>query len=86
MCDQLLKNFDIDYIVLGEGEKKLLNLIRAIEGKVPLESVGGIAYRKNGIIIKKISTENDNILDLDSLPFPFSEEQLEIFTAISLMI
>ncbi len=79
MCDQLLQNFNIDYIVFGEGEKKLLNLIKAIEGRIPLESVGGIAYRKNGVIIKNIATEKDIITDLDSLPFPFSEEQLEIF-------
>ena len=80
MYEQLLGHFDIDYIVLGEGERKLLYLIRAIEGKIPLESVGGIAYKINGKIIKNSLKESYFIEDLDSLPFPFSKDQMEIFT------
>ncbi len=78
MCDQLLNNYKIDYIVLGEGEHKLLKLIMAIEGKIPLDTVNGIAYKKNNQIIK-ISRNDDFIIDLDVLPFPYSEEQLHIF-------
>ncbi|MFX1592157.1 MAG: B12-binding domain-containing radical SAM protein [Promethearchaeota archaeon] len=80
MYEQLLEHFEIDYIVLGEGERKLLNLIRAIEGKISRESVRGIAYKVNGKIIINSQEENDFIVDLDSLPFPFNEEQIEIFT------
>jgi len=59
----------MDYIVLGEGEEKFLNLIRAIEGKIPLESVGGIVYKKGGIIFKNNMKGDDFIKDLDNLPF-----------------
>jgi radical SAM superfamily enzyme YgiQ (UPF0313 family) len=77
---QLLKHYDIDYIVLGEGEKKLLNLISAIEGEIPLESVEGIAYIKDGKLIENSIKENYFIKDLDALPFPFSKDQVdEIF-------
>ena len=79
MYDQLLQNFDIDYIVLGEGEDKLLNLIRSIEGKTSIESVGGIAYKRNGQIIRNVSERIDFIEDLDKLPFPFSSDQFTIF-------
>lgn len=79
MCDQMLENFDIDYIVLGEGEIKLLNLIQAIEKKIPLESVEGIAYKRNGEIIKNTKKKDNFIRDLDDLPFPFSEDQIEVF-------
>lgn len=79
MCDQLLTNFNIDYIVLREGENKFLNLVKAIEGKIPLDSVKGIAYRKGNKIIKNLSDGNDIINDLDSLPFPFSKEHIDIF-------
>ena len=79
MYTQLLSKFSIDYIVLGEGEKKLLNLIRAIEGTIPIESVRGIAYKKNGVIIKNESEGDYNITNLDSLTFPFSKEHLKMF-------
>ena len=80
MYEQLLQEYDIDFIVLGEGEKKLLNLVKAIEGKIPLEVVKGIAYKKNGIIVQQISSDMDYIEDLDKLPFPITEEDLEIFS------
>ena len=79
MYKQLLNHYDIDYIVLGEGERKLLDLIRAIEGEIPLESVEGIAYIEDGRIIENSIKENYFIKDLDALPFPFSKDQVEIF-------
>ncbi len=79
MYKQLLEHFDIDYVVHGEGERKLLNLIRAIEGKIPLESVEGIAYKINGKIILNSITKNYFFEELDSLPIPFSNDHMEIF-------
>lgn len=79
MYEQLLQEYDIDFIVFGEGEKKLLDLVKAIEGKIPLEVVKGIAYKKNGNIVQQISSDIDNLEDLDKLPFPITEEDLDIF-------
>ncbi len=80
MYKQLLKQYNIDYIVLGEGETKLLYLLRAIEDKIPLESVEGIAYIKDGKLIENSIKENYFIKELDALPFPFSKDQVdEIF-------
>ncbi|MBX7226917.1 MAG: magnesium-protoporphyrin IX monomethyl ester anaerobic oxidative cyclase [Chitinophagales bacterium] len=53
----------IDYIVCGEGEKVVLNLINALENDLSLENIRGIAYRKDGIAIK--NTPEQNIINLD---------------------
>jgi anaerobic magnesium-protoporphyrin IX monomethyl ester cyclase len=39
----------IDYIVCGEGEETIVNLVEAIDNMFPLEFVKGIAFRLNGI-------------------------------------
>jgi len=59
---------EIDYIVKGEGEHTLHDLLNFIAGRGLLESLKGVAYRSNGII-----NENPNRwheIDLDTLDFP----------------
>jgi len=53
----------IDIVIMGEGDQTILDIVR----KKPLESVGGIAYKSNGI---KITHQRELIKELDSLPFP----------------
>ena len=61
MCNQ------IDYCVIGEGEKPTMNLLR----NKKVENIKGIAYRKKlGI---KINNEVENIQNLNKLPFPDRE-------------
>ena len=69
LWEHILKNFpEVDYVVLGEGEYVLLNLIRAVDEDEDPESVKGIAFRKNG---QRIKTEDaEPALDLDKLPVP----------------
>jgi anaerobic magnesium-protoporphyrin IX monomethyl ester cyclase len=45
----LSSNIQIDYIVKGEGEHIVLELIGCIDRKIPTENVLGIAFTKNGI-------------------------------------
>ncbi|MHA1371292.1 MAG: B12-binding domain-containing radical SAM protein, partial [Promethearchaeota archaeon] len=66
--DFLLKNGAADYVVIGEGERTVVELFDAIEGKVGLDRVKGIAYRDDSRIIK--TPPRELIEDLDSLPFP----------------
>lgn len=61
MCSRL------DYVILGEPEYVLLNLIESIMGNRPPESVEGIAFRENTTI--KIQ-DNKKEVDIDSLPYP----------------
>lgn len=69
--DEILKNnTEFDVLVLGEGEYAMLELCRALDAdrKADLSSIKGIAYRKNGEIIK--TPPQEFITDLDKLPFP----------------
>lgn len=58
----------IDYVIIGEGEKKLEKLIAHIEGNEDLANIDGLAYKENGNI--KINEPKSYIKDLDSLPYP----------------
>lgn len=63
--EETLKNKQIDFIVLGEGEKTLLDLI---ENYSSLQDIKGIAYRQGDDV--KINSRREFIQDLDGLPFP----------------
>lgn len=67
--DCLADNAHIDFVVIGEGEQTLLDLVLSLEGqnKDP-RSIAGIAFRQDGRIV---TTGNARpIQDLDSLPLP----------------
>lgn len=63
--EKILNNFkEIDYIVVGEGEETIYEILTSNN----LESVKGIALRKDGDII--FTGRRKLIEDLDKLPFP----------------
>ena len=65
----LKENKNIDMVVYGEGERTIVELVEAIEGKKNLKEVNGLIYRnKEGKIIK--NKKRDLVTDLDSLPLP----------------
>lgn len=66
---QILKAGYADFIVLGEGEETIVELIRTFEDKVDFSTIKGIAYRNdsNDTII---NPHRPLISDLDTLPFP----------------
>lgn len=57
-----------DYILLGEAEQTLSELIATIEQKKDLMQVAGIAYRHQDATIR--TAKRALLKDLDSLPFP----------------
>lgn len=57
-----------DVVVIGEGEETFPELLDAFSGKRPLESVRGIAFFRNGSIMR--TEPRPFIEDLDSLPMP----------------
>lgn len=67
-ADFLKINEIFDLTMVGEGEKRIAALLKAIEEKSSLESIKGILYRKNREIVS--TGTPDRIIDLDSLPFP----------------
>lgn len=58
-----------DFILIGEGEQTLLELVQAIDtGTKNFESIAGLVYRLNGEM--KRTLPRSVIKDLDNLPFP----------------
>jgi radical SAM superfamily enzyme YgiQ (UPF0313 family) len=58
----------IDYVVIGEGEQTIRELLQAIEGKIDISAVKGIAYLDNGEVIH--TAEREPLRDFDQLPLP----------------
>ena len=66
--DVLHQHPQIDFIVRGEGEVTLTELVSCLdENEVP-DSVHGLAFRKDGDVA--VTPNRPQIQDLDSLPFP----------------
>ena len=60
-----------DAVVLGEGERPFLNLIRALENKTSLYDVKGVAFKDgNDFIVNERETP---IMNLDTIPNPYYE-------------
>jgi radical SAM superfamily enzyme YgiQ (UPF0313 family) len=58
----------IDYVVVGEGEETIKELLQTIEEKRDVSKVKGIAYLDNGKII--CTPERKPLKDFDKLPLP----------------
>jgi radical SAM superfamily enzyme YgiQ (UPF0313 family) len=66
-----LKHFpQIDFVVIGEGENTFFKLVRFIEKRnyEKVKHLKGIAFRKNGRIIR--TKDAEPVRDLDQLPIP----------------
>ncbi|MFH1772634.1 MAG: radical SAM protein [Candidatus Omnitrophota bacterium] len=66
--EYFLRKTQADCVVIGEGERVILNLIDALISKKSLKSVRGIAYRKDGNIF--INNREPLIEDLENIPQP----------------
>lgn len=64
MADEFAINPDIDFVVRGEGEATLLDIVQ----KKPLHTIQGISYSIDGQLIK--NEDRPLIEDLDTIPFP----------------
>ena len=61
-------NKGADFVIRGEGEMTLLELIDAIEKNNSTETIQGIVYKKEGEIIQNQS--RTVLQNLDELPLP----------------
>jgi radical SAM superfamily enzyme YgiQ (UPF0313 family) len=61
-------NSCIDYVVIGEGEETIRELLSALEGKCDISGVKGIVYLDNGKVIH--TSERAPITDFNKLPLP----------------
>ena len=65
----------IDYVVKGEGELALANLVRSLRGELPVEEVHGLVFRRRSDNIvggdQLVSNTGQPLMkDLDELPVP----------------
>jgi len=68
IMQEIFEETPADFAVYGEGEITFSELISYIKGALPLESIKGLMYRKDGRIIT--NEPREQIEDLDSLPLP----------------
>lgn len=71
MPEETLQDKNIDFVVLGEGELTLRDLLVRINKGQHYDDLDGLAFRQNGGI--KINPKTFFIRDLDMLPFPSRE-------------
>lgn len=64
---EIVRHEDIDFAVMGEGEKTFVELLDALNFGIDVARVGGIAYWRRGL---QINCPRERIGDLDELPFP----------------
>ena len=83
MYSQILERYSQAIIVIGEGEVTLSELVKAFETHVPYDDVAGLAFFRDGKVVR--TPDRSLIKDLDVLPFPkhemFFEEEPNRITA-----
>ena len=70
MPDSMLQHPEIDYVIMGEGERAIVELANSItkgEDNSAIAKISGVAYRHKG---KMVKNEPSLISDLDQVPFP----------------
>ena len=78
MPAQTLENPNVDIVVHGEGDETFLELVQALDGKRPLNTVTGIWYKNNGDLQ---STGVRPFMDVNKqLPLPYHLIDLKNFT------
>jgi len=69
MPEEILLDENVDFVILGEGERTFPGLLNHLEHDLnDLSDMGGLGYKSNGQI--KINLKKHFIEDLDSLPYP----------------
>lgn len=63
-----LKNSNIDFVIIGEGEETLVAFLKKYRRNDDLDDLDGFAFKKDGRVV--INPKTKYIEDLDSLPEP----------------
>jgi anaerobic magnesium-protoporphyrin IX monomethyl ester cyclase len=68
--DSLLEKPEVDYVVMGEGERAMAELARHItagKNEDELSAIAGVGYKQNGVLAKNAP---QFISNMDEIPFP----------------
>lgn len=58
----------VDYVVIGEGEEAIRELLDAMQGKQEISKVKGIAFLKDGLVVR--TPKREPLTDFEKLPLP----------------
>jgi len=76
MAEQTLESEFVDYVVKGEGEQTLFELVRALQdGQTDLGYIKGLGWKNRG---KDVMNEDRGFMDINDLPFPYDGKGEEI--------
>jgi tRNA A37 methylthiotransferase MiaB len=76
--ESVLAHAEVDYVIRGEGERPLVELLRCLQGKQRLQDVPNLGYKHNG---QRLFTAMADNYALDALPFPdLSDFSLSSYT------
>ena len=70
----VLENRDVDYVVIGEGEETIVELLDNLDSP---EKVRGIAFRENDKIVRNVA--RNFIKKLDELPIPVFDSKITVY-------
>jgi radical SAM superfamily enzyme YgiQ (UPF0313 family) len=68
MPEFCLRTSRADYLVLGEGEETIVELVRAVDKGSPLEDVDGIGFRTGDEVV--VNPRRARTLAVDDIPWP----------------
>jgi len=68
MPDETLRDENVDFVVIGEGEYTLRDLLKHLENNADLAALDGLAFRKGQKIV--VNPKTKFIEEPDCLPFP----------------
>ncbi|CAD7769028.1 B12 binding domain protein [Candidatus Methanoperedenaceae archaeon GB37] len=69
--DEVIREENVDFVVVGEGEYTTGELVEALEGRRGLHTIKGLLYKEGETIFYNGGREP--IADLDTLPYPARE-------------
>lgn len=69
---QTIKNKCVDYVVYGEGEETLKELIEYFLGKRKIETIAGLVWKKDNKIYQN---KERKFLDYNKVPFPYNVDK-----------
>jgi len=70
---------DVDFVITGEGEIALNELVDFLQGKCRIEDVSNVICWKDGLVLE---TKKKVVQVLDTIPFPYRFSEMKHFEAV----
>ena len=67
--DTVLRSDYVDYAVRSQGERPLADLVAALRGRLPLDGVAGLSWRRDGDVVHNAAGPMVPLEDLPDIPY-----------------